>query len=244
MTLEIDTLQAGLVGIRIEGSMQFFKPVNVYELVEDKKRAFNDAVKIDLDFGITRIKADNSLSANLGVNAAFKSRRGLVHADYSAYSNSVDTTLNYWRNGIFSGSYVFPKDWFVTSKLNLYASTEQWLRLRRNIFLGLGKIFIHRSQQQFSVIAGAISNREEYCTSTIVFTGADSFFSTHFSGKIREKWDSSLGGSSFPSRNQSGRLRTNLNMNIKYKYLNHFYRGLQYTLNTDNQPLIEASQAD
>lgn len=243
-TLVIDTLQAGLVGIRIEDSVRYFKPRNVYELVVDKKRTFNDAVKLGLDFGITRIKADNSLSANLGVNSAFKSRRWLIQADYSAYSNSVDTTLNFWRNGIFSGSYVLPKDWFVTSKLNLYASTEQSLRLRRNIFLGIGKIFVHRSQEQFSVSAGAMTNREEYLTSTTVFTGAESFISTHYSGKIREKWESSLDGSLFPSLSQSGRLRTNLNMDIKYKFLNHFYLGLRYTLNTDNQPQVEASQTD
>lgn len=242
--LVIDTLQAGLVGIRIEDSVRYFKPRNVYQLVEDKKRTFNDAVKLGLDFGITRIKADNSLSANLGVNAAFKSRRWHIQADYSAYSNNVDTTLNYWRNGIFSGSYVLPKDWFVTSKLNLYSSTEQSLRLRRNIFLGMGKIFIHRSQQQFSVSAGAMSNREEYFTSITVFTGTESFLSTHYSGKIREKWEASIDGSLFPSLSQSGRLRTNLNMDIKYRFLNHFYLGLRYTLNTDNQPQVEASQTD
>jgi len=178
------------------------------------------------------------------VNAAFKNRRWSVLADYSAFSQSKDTLLNYWRNGLISGSFIISNDWFLTSKLNLYASTEQSLRLRRNIFLGMGKIVVHRSNDHLSMSAGAMTNREEFTTSETIFSGTESFITSHYIGKIKEKWDASLDASLFPSLSQSGRFRSSLNMDIKYKFLNHFHVGLQYRLYTDNQPPVEASQSD
>ncbi|OOG70452.1 DUF481 domain-containing protein [Algoriphagus sp. A40] len=242
--LAVDTLHSGQIGIAGADSVVFFSSRRVFDVNEDKPRKFKDGLKVSLDFGINRIKADNSLSANLGINSAYRSRRWVFEADYSAFSNSVDTVLNYWRNGIFSASYVLSKEWFVTSKLNLYSSSEQSLKLRRNIFAGLGKIFIHRSDEILSVSAGIMSNSERYTTSETNFSSSESFLSAHYNGKIVERWESVLDASIFPGLSESGRVRTNLNLDIKYKFLNHFYLGLRYTLNTDNQPQVEAAQSD
>jgi hypothetical protein len=205
---------------------------------------FKDGFEAALDFGINRIKADRSLSANLAVNVGYTSRRWVLSADYSAFSNQVDSTLNYWRNGIFSVAYVLPKEWFVTSKMNLYTSTEQSLDLRRNFFLGVGKIFIHRTDESLSLSGGIMSNRERYLTSATLFNSSESYLSMHYNGKITDRWEAILDGGVFPSLSQAGRVRSNLSMDLKYKFLNHFYLGLRYTLNTDNQPQVEASKSD
>ncbi len=242
--LTLDTNKAGQIGIAQGDSVFFFRPKDIYQIAVDKPHRFKDGFKANLDFGINRIKADNSLSANLGVNMGYSTRRWVLSVDYSAFSNAVDTTLNYWRNGIFSVAYVLPREWFVTSKMNLYTSTEQSLDIRSNFFLGVGKIFIHRTDESFSLSGGIMSNRERYLTSTTLFTSTESYLSMHYNGKIADRWEAILDGGVFPSLSQSGRVRSNLGMDVRYKFLNHFYLGLRYTLNTDNQPQVEASRSD
>jgi hypothetical protein len=243
-TLTLDTLHRGVLGLKLPDTVIFFTPKQVFDVAEDKPRAFKEGLRANLDFGINRIKAENSLSANLGINLSYSSRRWLVQADYSAFSNAVDTTLNYWRNGIFSVAYVLPREWFVTSKMNLYTSTEQSLDLRRNFFLGVGKIFIHRTEETLSLSGGFMSNRELYLTSNTLFNSTESYLSMHYNGKITNRWEAIFDGGVFPSLSQAGRVRSNLSMDLKYKFLNHFYLGLRYTLNTDSKPQVEASKSD
>ena len=242
--LMLDSARTGQIGLVQGDSTFFFSPRDIYQLSIDKPQRFKDGFKAALDFGINRIKADRSISANLGVNVSYSSRRWVLSADYSAFSNAVDTTLNYWRNGIFSVVYVLPREWFVTSKMNLYTSTEQSLDLRRNFFLGVGKIFIHRTEETLSVSGGFMSNRELYLTSNTLFNSTETYLSMHYNGKISNRWEAILDGGVFPSLSQDGRVRSNLSMDLKYKFLNHFYLGLRYTLNTDNQPQVEASKSD
>lgn len=242
--LTLDSARSGQIGLVQGDSTFFFSPRDIFQVAVDKPHRFKDGFKAALDFGITRIKADRSISANLGVNVSYTSRRWVLSADYSAFSNAVDTTLNYWRNGIFSIAYVLPREWFVTSKMNLYTSTEQSLDLRRNFFLGVGKIFIHRSDESLSLSGGIMSNREQYLTSNALFNSSETYLSMHYNGKIADRWEAILDGGLFPSLSQQGRVRSNLSMDLKYKFLNHFYLGLKYTLNTDNQPQVEASKSD
>ena len=242
--LTLYTNKEGKIAITQGDSVFFFRPKDIYQIVEDKPQRFKDGFKAALDFGINRIKADNSISANLGVNMGYSTRRWVLSVDYSAFSNAVDTTLNYWRNGIFSVAYVLPREWFVTSKMNLYTSTEQSLDLRRNFFFGAGKIFINRSDESLSIGAGIMSNRERYLTSTTLFNSSESYLNAHYNGKIANRWEAILDGGIYPSLSQSGRVRSNFALDVKYKFLNHFYLGLKYTLNTDNQPQVEASRSD
>jgi len=210
----------------------------------EKPHRFKDGFKAAFDFGINPIKADRSISANLGVNVSYTSRRWVLSADYSAFSNAVDTTLNYWRNGIFSVAYVLPREWFVTSKMNLFTSTEQSLDLRRNFFLGVGKIFIHRTEETLSLSGGIMSNRDLYLSSNTLFNRTETYLSMHYNGKIANRWEAILEGGVFPSLSQSGRVRSNLSMDLKCKFLNHYNLSLKYTLNTDSQPQVEASKSD
>ncbi|WP_111668736.1 DUF481 domain-containing protein [Algoriphagus litoralis] len=243
-SLVFDSLHRGQYGIQTSDTILFFKTKEVFGVSEIKKNKLTDHLNLGLDFGINRIKADNSISANLGVNAIYKTRRWVFQGDYSAFSSAVDSVSNYWRNGILAGTYVFPKEWFVTSKLNLYTSTEQSLDLRRNVFLGVGKIFIHRSDESLSLSGGVVTNREIYTTSSSVFSSSESFVSAHYNGKFSDRWESILDANLFPSLSETGRIRSNLGLDIKYKFLNHFYLGLRYTLNTDNQPQVEAAKTD
>jgi hypothetical protein len=242
--LVFDSLNLGNYGIQTDDSLIFFKTRDIFGVIENKKSKLSDHLNLSLDFGINRIKANNSLSANLGVNATYRTRRWVFQTDYSAFSNAIDSVLNYWRNGTFSGTYVFPREWFLTSKLNLYTSTEQSLDIRRNIFVGVGKIFFHRSDETLSLSGGVLSNREVYTTSATIFNSSESFLSGHYNGKISDRWESVLDASIFPSLSQTGRIRSNLGLDLKYKFLNHFYLGLKYTLNTDNQPQVEAANSD
>jgi putative salt-induced outer membrane protein YdiY len=242
--LVLDTLQSGQLGIQTKDSVRFFKPREVFEIGEDKKKTLKDKLTLSLDFGINRIKASNSLSANLGVNAGFRTRRWDIVADYSAYSVEVSDVLNYWRNGSFATSYILPKDWFILGKYNLYTSTEQSLDIRRNFFLGWGKIFVNQIDQSFNLSLGVVSNREKYFEVDEVFTSTESFLKAYYFGKIGDNWEAKTDVSLFPSLSQSGRFRSNLNFNLNYKFLNHFKLGIRYTLNTDNQPQVEAAKSD
>lgn len=144
----------------------------------------------------------------------------------------------------FSGSYsrFLARRKYYVGKLRFESNSELGLDLRTSLAGGLGYYLKQDAHQEWSVVGGLAANDEQYAGEP-KRNSLDAIIGTSYSyyrfKPLNADIDFSL--TLIPSLTESGRLRSDANLYVRWEIVDDLYFELSLYGNYDNQPGVEAS---
>lgn len=242
-TINITNKQATITTEESSLSVDFLEVVYI-KSVDD---GFWDRMSISIDGGFSSAKANSNKQLTLSGNAAYLSEK----INPSIYFNFVEGSSNDGTSEIvtsrdnYGGDFkVFIyKSWFGTAGLDFLSSNEQSLDLRSTYSLGFGTFLIRNFKMYLSTAVGGAWNKENYDAEAIEPGQASNTNSSeafaHIDYNAFGLNDVSINSQLklFPSLSESGRIRVNYDINVKFDLPRDFYIGAGYTLTYDSEPI-------
>ncbi len=207
---------------------------------------FFSRITAEFDVGITLTKANNSTQITANALLGYVANKWSLNGDFSSVFNRQDGVEDIKRvEGNLMFQWFLPKDWFLSTSVNLLSNNEQKLKLRTTGKFGAGYYFKHNNSLAFSAGAGLAYNNEEF---TDPLQESKNSMEAYFGSQFNKYdiGDLSLLTSifAFPSLTESGRFRLDFNFDLKYDLPLDFYIKTGVTYNYDNQPAVGATQGD
>jgi hypothetical protein len=207
---------------------------------------FLSRLDAEFDLGITLTKANNSKQFTANALLGYVANKWSLKGSFKTVLSSQDDVDDIKRiEGDGSFQWFLPKDWFLSTSVNLLSNNEQKLQLRTTGKLGGGYYFIHNNSMSFGAGVGLAFNNETYTDPIIPSKNSlEAYLGTQFNKY--DIGDLSLLTSAFiyPSLTESGRFRADFNLDLKYDLPWDFYIKTGITYNFDNQPVDGASKED
>jgi len=156
--------------------------------------------------------------------------------DNIATTKRTDASINY--------KYSLPKDWFLAASMTFLSNTEQALDLRSMGKIGAGNYIVHTNRSYWALSGGFSYNNETFTNGTENRNSTEAYAGTELN--LFDIGDLSLFNSIYvyPSLTESGRLRTDFKIDIKYNLPHDFYLKTGLTLNYDNKPAVAGKESD
>src|SRR5215217_308117 len=240
--LLMDTLQKQKLKVIANDTVLMDKGAIIEIKAFDKR--ISNRLKLDIDLGVIRTKANNSDQVNFEFALKYPAKRWDFGLNYAAFVSSADTISNVRAGLNLSAKYNLPKRWFSLLQLSSFKSTEQQIDYRVNYLLGVGKYLYRKDKINISIYLGGTYNREKFTPSDVVFKTAEAFGGLHFEMFPKEKLRIVSEFITYPSLSQSGRWRNYSKTDLLISLVKHFRFGMGYTLNTDSNPPVNSSRAD
>lgn len=242
----IRTNKSGGISIQTDdGDVVQVKAADIVNL-DDLDMGFWSQIYASIDIGYDLTRSKNLRSFSMSSNLGYIARRWQLDASFNRLTSKQDEVDDIQRSdGGLTFKYVLPKDWYPTASTNWLSNTEQQLRLRYTAKLGFGKYVVHTNQLYWGFSAGANYNLEDY-------TPAELDDRSSWEGYARVELNLFNVGDlnlmtnlvAYPSFTESGRLRSDFNLNINYDLPLDFYVKVGFTLNYDNQPAEGSPEID
>lgn len=211
------------------------------------EKDFKSRLDLSFSLGYNFTKANNLSQYSVRSNAGYKARKWLVSARFNqiiAQQNDAERTQRLDANAVYNR--YLKKNWFTLGEVNLLTSTAQNIQLRTVVKVGLGRYLVQTNNRYWTVQTGISYNNESFNTvqgnssnqSTEAFVGTEvnlyDIGDFHLLSKIVL----------YPGITESGRWRSDLNIDIKYDLPLDFYVNLGFSLNYDNQPFLTGVETD
>ena len=207
---------------------------------------FISRLSVSLDLGFTLTKANNLRQLSTRTNLGYLTTDWKADASFDIVRSAQDDVEQTKRTEAIIGfRYFLLADWYVFASGNFLQNDEQKLKLRTSTSGGLGKYFVHTNALSFGGKLGAAWTNENFIdsanTNTNSFEGLVGLELNLFNVE-----DFSLISTInvYPSFTQSGRIRTDFRLDLKYDLPLDFYIRLGYTQNYDSKPIKGASEND
>ncbi len=205
---------------------------------------------------IRRLRGSVSIGYNLAKNnnlRQFSSRVGLEYttrswsasASYDAVFSSQDEVSDVRRiNSRLNFFYFLGKDYFIMASQEFLQNDEQLLDLRATSKSGLGRFIIDTNRAILGFALGVVWNNEHFTDDTPVRNSGETFVTGILDVFNAGDLNVSTNFTVYPSFTESGRVRADFKLDLKYDLPYHFFVGMGYTHNFDNQPIQGASRND
>lgn len=208
--------------------------------MEDK---FVDRIDGTLSTGFSYVKATQVLQMNFDGSVKYTANKNQLQLSYSGLF-SEDPTTGYSQNqsGGFTFIRLLPKKWFTFTELSAESNTEMDLDIRTSLTLGGGNALIRNNRSYLYAAAGFLGNREaslgdEQYNIEGMFRAAYEIF-VFDSPEVSFTFTGDL----IPSLNDLGRVRTNIDSNLKWEIFSDFYLKWTFYYNFDSRPISEGSE--
>lgn len=208
-------------------------------------KGFKNRIYAAIDVGLDLTKASNMTQLSVRSNVGYLANRWSADASYNTlYSKQDSSSLISRTDGGLSFKYYLPRDWFTVASVTFLSNTEQKIDLRTTGNLGVGKYLIHTNRTYWAFSGGASFNNETYTTEDPKRESWDAFAGTELN--LFDLGDFSLVTKLivYPSLTESGRLRSDFNIDTKYDLPLDFYIKVSCSVNYDNRPVEGASETD
>lgn len=241
----IKSPSAGQLAILTEDLGEVTVPLEKVVYIKPVDKGFKDRLSGGLDLGYTMTRARNQRQFSVRSRLGYLAEKWYVDASYNTLQSKQDDVEDISRtDGYLTYVRILPKDWFVTARLDFLSNTEQRLDLRLNTKLGAGKFLVRTNKMNWSVLGGASFNNENFWGEVDDRQSAESWIGSQLN--LFDMGDLSLltSGFVYPSLTESGRLRVDYSLDLKYDLPLDFYVKTGFTINYDNQPAGGASSSD
>ncbi len=253
ITLSSGTRYNGKINSTANGKVKIITNENdsvIYDLIDivflkSVKPGFWQKFKANIDFDLSRTKANNLKQVSVHSMVSYLSERWSADATYNTLFSSQDSIESISRtDGTVNYRYYLQRDWFLIASISFLSNSEQKLDLRASEKAGLGKYLIHSNNTYWAVMSGLAYNHEQYSAETDVRRSWEGFFGSELN--MYDIGDLNLFTKVFvsPSLTENGRWRTDFNFSAKYDLPLDFYIRLGYTLNFDNRPVEGGASTD
>ncbi len=241
----VTTTKEGLVEITLEdGTREIYKFKEIIGL-DEIEDIFWKRISGRLDFSFTLSKANSLTQFNLGGSVNYTDEiwgiKGSVNPLNSDQDNSERTErtegqLEFYR--------FLPRNWYLLGDMSYLSNTEQVLKGRIKPSLSIGKFLVSTNKMYLGLGLGYAFNIENYFDSSFNKTSSEAFINVAFNMFDFEDLSLESGLNFSPSLSESGRIRTDYDINVKYDLPLDFYIKLGFTLNYDNQPVSGGNDVD
>ena len=202
------------------------------------RKTFLDRLDFAVDSGFNYTQANRSGELQLTTSAKYRVEKYSAQADYSTLfkkQRDVDTTrrnqlgLNFTR--------YLQNRWFLSALANFLQSDELALDLRSVFGGGAGKNLIQANRLVFSLLGGAVINREEFVDEAVK-TSAEGLSGIQFQTFKFDKPEMDISSTFLfiPSFSDSGRFRLDLDTKVRIEIIKDLFWQLSLFDNYDSRP--------
>jgi hypothetical protein len=215
-------------------------------ILDDIDKGFWSQIHASVDVGLDLTKANDFRQLSIRSNIGYIAKRWQLDGTFNTLNSSQTDVQDIKRtDGGVTYKYFLPHDWYPVVSVEFLSNTELQLDLRYTSKLGLGKYVIHNNKMYWGFSLGANYNNENYSDDANPDRKSwEGFISSELN--LFNMGDLSLLTQlvAFPSFTESGRWRTDFNIDTKYDLPLDFYIKLGYTLNFDNRPAEGSPNTD
>ena len=203
---------------------------------------FVDRLKGTLSSGFSYTKATEIMTLNLNGSINYVANKNQLGLSYDGNLTSQDTLQPSERqNGEVSFLRILPKKWFLMSKLSFESNSEHQLDLRTGLSAGGGKSLIFTNRSQL-FLSGALQGNKENSKGGTAYN-LEGVLGASYSVFIYESPEVSfnLSADLTPSLNDLGRVRSEIDSNLKWEIFNDFFLKWTFFYSFDSKPPTEGA---
>jgi hypothetical protein len=191
-----------------------------------------------LSSGFSYVKASEVMQVDLSGSFAYTSEKNWLELSYDGIlTRDPESGNTESQNGGVTFQRLFPKKWFLVSRVLAESNSELKLDLRTSFALGGGNNLIQSNHMRFYLAGGLQFSREDSDTTNQY--NAEGMLISNFSIFIYDAPEISfnLGASLIPSISDPGRIRTDINSNLKWEIISDLYLKWTFYYRFDSRPL-------
>ena len=199
----------------------------------------------DLGVGFSLTKANHFKQFDLQLNAGYRAEKWLLDGSFSMIFSRQDSINDISKlDGNLSYYFYLPHDWFTLTDITFFSSSEQKIHLRTNGNLGVGYYILHTNEAYWGFGGGFSFNNENYYENADDKQSIEGLLKMNLN--LFDIGDLSLNSNLafFPGITEWGRIRTTVEIRVKYDLPLDFYISVGGTHNFDNRPASGASRND
>ncbi|TDI70430.1 MAG: DUF481 domain-containing protein [Bacteroidetes bacterium] len=241
----IRTDTRGMVMITLEdGTIEHFKLEEVIALQEIHEKFWN-RFTVALDFGFILTKANNSTQFTIGGQFDYTDEKWLFEGNINLLNSVQDDVDRIERTDAkLQLIRLLSKKYYLLGDVSFLSNTEQALDGRISPSIGVGKFLISTNKLYLGVNLGFAYTIENYTDASLNKTSSEAVIGLSYNMYDFKDLDLNTGVKFYPSLSENGRIRTDYDLILKYDLPLDFYIKLSFTLNFDNQPVVEGSSLD
>ena len=199
---------------------------------------FFDRISGSLSSGFSYVKASQVAQLNFDGSIRYQAEKNSLELFYNGlFSQDPTTGYSQNQNGGATVIRLLPKKWFVLSQITLESNSEMNLDLRTSLTAAAGKAFIRTNRSYLYGALGIMGNRENSLGDGQF--NLEGLIASEYSVFIFDSPEVSfsLSADLIPSFTTLGRIRTNIDSNLKWEIFNDFYLKWTFYYNYDSEPL-------
>jgi hypothetical protein len=197
------------------------------------------ALDIDVSLGYNFAKAGGVETGNFGINMDYRSRLRVESMSISSTLTNSETLVASRRSNLaLQHTRLFKNRWFSTANLTLDQNDELGLELRTSLGAGGGRYFVQSTAMLLALEAGLQVSRENQTALEEDIDSLEAIFTLNWDWFLFEDpeldWSSSI--QLIPSLTESGRVRSEVNTELKWELIGDLKWGFALYGSFDNQP--------
>lgn len=199
-----------------------------------------------VELGFNYAKANNATNFNFATVIDYRAPKWLFGLGFDSRFQDQDDAESFRRNvGNLYVNYLLPKTWYVGAFTQLEQNQQLDLDLRFLLGAIGGRDFLQSNRVEWNWLAGVLSNREEY-TGLEATNSAEALVGTRFSWFTFGDFENDLSSALlvYPSLTESGRVRTDFDVNYRQDLFGDLYFRLSFYHQYDSEPPPGASDID
>lgn len=241
----LESFAADSVNLITEDSSVVKEVLSDVLLMEEVNKRFKDRFTYAMDLGFNLTKARNLRQYTSRIMIVYQTEKWSVTGTMDALMSTREEaeTIRRWDSGL-NFSYIVPNNWALNSELRFFSSTEQRLKLRSIIKLGVGKSAIHSNRVNWVLSSGLTYNHEAFSTDIPDRKSVEGFLGTELNLLNITNVMLTTSFNTYPNLTEAGRWRYDFVIDLKYDLPLDFYIMTAFTYNFDNRPVEGASGED
>jgi hypothetical protein len=227
-----------------EGDLRQVRIVQIVEL-SPVQSSFFSRLDGSVGSGFSYTKASKVLQANLNTTLDYLAEKNQFEISYGGiFTRQSDTASTQWQNGGITFRRIMPKNWFLLAQLLAESNSEQKLDLRTTAGFGAGHSIIRSNSSHFFAAGGFQANRE--LAEDVDQYNVEGIIQVDYSIFIYDSPEVSFNttGKIIPSLNDLGRIRSELDTNLKWEILSDFFLKWTFYHRFDSRPLAGGEKGD
>ncbi|MCR9104367.1 MAG: DUF481 domain-containing protein [Gammaproteobacteria bacterium] len=205
---------------------------------------FWDRIQGSLSFGYSFTKASNVGQANLAFRTKHRTEIRSISVQGSTITTSDQDDDSTKRSDLsLNVTRFMPRRWFSSYLLGLESNDELGLDLRTSLGAGLGRYLVQTNYSELAVLGGVVGTAEALqqnseSTSSSKQENLEGLFGAEYSRYLYDhpKLDLSVAMSAFPSITDPGRLRSQLDISLRWEMIRDLFWDFSYYNTYDSDP--------
>jgi len=241
----IRTDAPGMVMVTLEdGTIENFKLEEIIALQEIHEKFWN-RFTVAIDFGFNLTKANNNTQFTVGGQFDYTDEKWLFEGNINLLNSLQDNTERIERTDAkLQLIRILSKKYYLLGDVSFLSNTEQALDGRISPNIGVGKFLISTNKLYLGINLGFAYTIENYTDASLNKNSSEALIGLSYNMYDFKDLDLNTGVKFYPSLSENGRIRTDYDLILKYDLPLDFYIKLSFTLNFDNQAVVDGSKLD